>query len=134
VAQEIATNALRPGLWAKAFEQAGGQTGPAQAIYIRLRVTRLKEEVEQLQKGAAQRVEQVKKEAEAETLRHKREQWSHESNKQRGIVLGIALIVIGAIFAWAVAVEPSSDPAVIEVIVAAGCIFSGLMVLLRGLR
>lgn len=57
VALEVADGEIRPGLWAKAFAEAGGNEQRAQGIYINLRVTQLKLGVE----VTAQMIAQVEK-------------------------------------------------------------------------
>lgn len=54
VAREIAANNLRPGLWAMAIAQAGGDDTRARGRYIQLRVAALKKEIEA---GLAERAE-----------------------------------------------------------------------------
>jgi hypothetical protein len=41
VAEEIQAKKMLPGLWTKAFAQAGGDTERARAVYIKLRVAQL---------------------------------------------------------------------------------------------
>ena len=51
VAQEIQAQAMVPGLWARAFSEAGGQLDRARALYIKHRVAQLAQEAtEKLQR------------------------------------------------------------------------------------
>ena len=93
VAAEIESGALRTGLWAKAFSETGGDEATARALYIRLRVDQLIEEVA----AAAAR---VREEAErAELDRNKRERskerdaWRVEMRKATKGVLWILFVV-----------------------------------------
>ena len=43
VAKELQAKAMVPGLWAKAFAEAGGQVDRARALYIKYRVSQLAE-------------------------------------------------------------------------------------------
>lgn len=46
VATELSNKQLKPGLWARAFAESGGDDAKARASYIRLRALDLKEEAE----------------------------------------------------------------------------------------
>jgi hypothetical protein len=50
VAEEIQANKTSPGLWTKAFAQAGGNTERTRAVYIKLRVAQLASEKRQSEK------------------------------------------------------------------------------------
>jgi len=47
VAEEIQAKKMLPGLWTRAFAEAGGNTEKARALYIKLRVAQLTETAKQ---------------------------------------------------------------------------------------
>jgi len=71
VAEEVAAGQTKPGLWTKAFSQAGGDYLAARALYIRLRVEQLIEESAQIQEEAARSAKAAEKAA-REARRDKR--------------------------------------------------------------
>jgi hypothetical protein len=57
VAREIGLKSLRPGLFAKAFSEAGGDEVKAIAIYIKYRVAQIKDDTQQEQERRRQEQE-----------------------------------------------------------------------------
>lgn len=57
-AREVATRAVVPGLWAKAFVDTNGDEKAAMIAYIRLRVSQLQDEYRQEQRQAKREMKQ----------------------------------------------------------------------------
>ena len=88
VAAEIAAGQLKPGLWAKAFSEAGGNETAAKAIYIRLRAN-------QLLTDARQTVAAVRREERAAT-------WPERRARLGRRIIGGVLLSLAALFSLAI--------------------------------
>jgi hypothetical protein len=91
VVDEIKRDEKREGLWAKALVEAEGDKEKTQALYIKLRVQSLKDELEYAEYAAAEeadraerdRAEAAKREAKADAEAKKREKAERDEQKRR---------------------------------------------------
>jgi hypothetical protein len=99
VAEELQRKSIRPGLWARAVAETGGEGDMARSLYIRLRV------------GELMQIEQADRTRyEAETERQKREQAVAKRQQRKAanswlwlVVLIVSALVIGCVLfvCWA---------------------------------
>ena len=119
VAQELQAQTMVPGLWTRAFSEAGGQLDRARALYIKHRVAQLAQEAsEQLQQ---------KRRAEAEVARRR------VAAGFRRLVCGLLAILLGVVaFCFLMGVLiPFSDtprqPISDQIGIICGCFFAAVL-------